>query len=52
MTDKEGSARTTLQLSLTQDEKKALKQMALDNGTTVAGLIRSWLKEKQSEVQK
>lgn len=43
--------RTSLQLSLTVDEKKALKQLALDNETTVAGLIRSWLQEKLKEAK-
>lgn len=46
MATKKSVDRTTLQLSLTVDEKKALKQLALDNETTVAGLVRSWLQEK------
>lgn len=41
-------------ISVTREERKALKQIALDNDTTVAVLIRQWLKEhqKKKELQK
>lgn len=34
-------------ISVTREERKALKQIALDNDITVAALIRQWLKEHQ-----
>lgn len=34
-------------ISVTKEERKALKQIALDNDTTVSALIRQWLKEHQ-----
>lgn len=34
-------------ISVTKEERKALKQMALDNDTTLSALIRQWLKEHQ-----
>ena len=34
-------------ISVTREERKALKQIALDNDTTVSALIRQWLKEHQ-----
>lgn len=41
-------------ISVTREERKDLKQIALDNDTTVAALIRQWLKEhqKKKELQK
>ena len=41
-------------ISVTREERKALKQIALDNDITVAALIRQWLKEyqKKKELQK
>lgn len=32
-------------LTVTPEERKALKQIALDNDTTVSALLREWLKE-------
>lgn len=44
----------SITISVTREERKALKQIALDNDTTVAALIRQWLKEhqKKKELQK
>lgn len=41
-----------LTITITKEERKALKQMALDLDTTVSALIRKWLSEKlQKEVK-
>lgn len=37
--------RTTLTLSITVEDKAALKKLAIENGVTVAGLIHQWIKE-------
>lgn len=37
--------RTTLSLSLTVADKKALKMMAAERGTTVAAIIHEWICE-------
>ena len=34
-----------LTLTVTREERKALKQLALDKETTVSALLRQWLKE-------
>ena len=39
--------RTTLSLSLTVSDKKALKLMALEQNTTIAAIIHEWVKEHQ-----
>ncbi len=44
MTDKNT---VNITISVTREERKALKQVALDNDITVAALIRKWLKEYQ-----
>ena len=44
MTDKNT---VNITISVTREERKALKQIALDNDTTVSALIRNWLKEHQ-----
>lgn len=36
-------------ISVTREERKALKQIALDNDTTVSAMIRKWLEEHQRE---
>ena len=41
--------RTTLSLSLTVDDKKALKMMAAERGTTVAAIIHEWICEHTGE---
>ena len=50
MTDK---PTVNITLSITPEERKALKQVALDNDVSVSALIRLWLKdyleEKKSE---
>lgn len=41
-----------LTITMTKEERKALKQIALDNDITVSALIRLWLEEHQkSEVK-
>lgn len=34
-----------LTLTVTPEERKALKQLALDQDTTVSALLRKWLRE-------
>ena len=46
MTDKNT---VNITISVTPAERKALKQAALDNDTTVSALIRRWLEEYQAE---
>ncbi len=41
-----------LTITMTKEERKALKQLALDKDITVSALIRLWLQEKQAEVKK
>ena len=36
-----------LTITMTREERKALKQIALDKDLTVSALIRLWLKEHQ-----
>ena len=42
--------RTTLSLSLTVGDKKALKMMAAERETTIAAIIHGWIAEHQKEV--
>lgn len=42
--------RTTLSLSLTVNDKKALKIMAMEQETTIAAIIHRWIAEHQKEV--
>lgn len=44
--------RTTLSLSLTVSDKKALKIMALQRETTIAAIIHEWIQEHLKEVEK
>lgn len=37
--------RTTLSLSLTVSDKKALKMYAAEKGTTIAAIIHGWIEE-------
>ena len=46
----EDEKRTTLSLSLTVSDKKALKMMAAERGTTIAAIIREWVAEHVQEV--
>lgn len=39
--------RTTLSLSLTVSDKKALKMMAAEKETTIAAIIHEWIAEHQ-----
>jgi len=39
-------------VTMTKDEKKALKQAALDNDVSVSALIRLWLEQYQAEKKK
>jgi hypothetical protein len=43
--------RTTMTLSLTTSDKKALKQIALDRGITVASLVHAWIVECEQRRQ-
>ena len=36
-----------LTITMTKEERKALKQIALDKDMTVSALLREWLKEHQ-----
>lgn len=36
-----------LTITMTKEERKALRQLALDKDMTVSALIRLWLKEQQ-----
>ena len=49
--EEKASERNMVNITLTvsKEERKALKQIALDNDTTVSALIRKWLKEYQEE---
>ncbi|AGW85331.1 hypothetical protein BLAC_05740 [Bifidobacterium animalis subsp. lactis ATCC 27673] len=42
--------RTTLSLSLTVSDKKALKMMAVERETTIAAIIHEWVAEHMQEV--
>lgn len=44
--------RTTLSLSLTVSDKKALKMMAAERETTIAAIIHEWVQEHLKEVEK
>lgn len=44
--------RTTLSLSLTVSDKKALKMMAAECETTIAAIIHEWVQEHLEEVEK
>ena len=44
--------RTTLSLSLTVSDKKALKMMAMEQETTIAAIIHGWIAEYLEEVEK
>lgn len=44
--------RTTLSLSLTVSDKKALKMMAAERETTIAAIIHEWVQEHLEEVEK
>lgn len=36
-------------ITMSKEERKALKQIALDNDVTVSALIRLWLQEHQKD---
>lgn len=42
--------RTTLSLSLTVSDKKALKMMAAERDTTIAAIIHEWVQEHLEEM--
>lgn len=44
--------RTTLSLSLTVSDKKALKMMAAERETTIAAIIHEWIQDHLGEVEK
>lgn len=41
-----------LTVTMTKEERKALKQIALDNDMTVSALLRKWLREYQAKEEK
>ena len=43
--------RTTLSLSLTVSDKKALKMMAAERETTIAAIIHEWVQEHLEEMK-
>ena len=43
--------RTTLSLSLTVSDKKALKLMAVERETTIAAIVHEWIAEHNEEVE-
>ena len=45
----EDEKRTTLSLSLTVSDKKALKMMAAERETTIAAIIREWVAEHRED---
>ena len=49
--DEEGDKRTTLSLSLTISDKKALKMLAAKRGTTIAAIIHEWIHKFQKEIE-
>lgn len=44
--------RTTLSLSLTVSDKKALKMMAAERETTIAAIIHEWVQKHLEEAEK
>lgn len=44
--------RTTLSLSITVSDKKALKMMAAEQETTIAAIIHEWVQEHLEEGEK
>lgn len=44
--------RTTLSLSLTVSDKKALKMMAAQRDTTIAAIIHEWVQKHLEKVKK
>lgn len=48
----EDEKRTTLSLSLTVSDKKALKMMAAERETTIAAIIHEWVAKHMQEVDK
>ena len=48
----EDEKRTTLSLSLTASDKKALKMMAAEQETTIAAIIHGWIVEHLEEADK
>lgn len=48
--DIDNERRTTLSLSLTVGDKKALKMMALERETTIAAIAHEWVQEHLKEV--
>ena len=41
------SGRTTITLSVTEEDKRALKVMAAERGTSVSALLHEWLVEHE-----
>jgi len=43
------SGRTTITLSVTEEDKRRLKVMAAERGTSVSALLHEWLVEHEAE---
>lgn len=43
--------RTTLSLSLSVSDKKALKKRSLNEGRTIASIVHEWIAEWKDEVE-
>ena len=41
-----------LTLTMAKEDRKALKQMALDRDLTVSALVRDWIREHQDKTEK
>ena len=40
---------TNITISMSKEEVKALRQLALDNDCSVSALVRGWIKERRNE---
>ena len=52
VTEGDEEKRTTLSLSLTVADKKALKLMAMEQETTIAAIIHGWIVEHSEEADR
>lgn len=49
MTEEGKKGKTTLTLSITSEDKRRLKLLALEADTTMAALIHKWIQEKAGD---
>ena len=52
MSSKKSDELTRLTLSITVEDKRLLKQVALDNDTTVAALVHEWVQKTYAKQTK